>query len=87
MSTTITCPVCGLECERVRVADDTFSHECPDCEYGESIIRLLPIAALELLQYLLIFLASLPVRVACWLYRRVDGIRLRLTSAAGVDSR
>lgn len=88
MSVDITCPSCGLECERVRVGEDTFSHECPECDYTESLIRLFPLAVLELLQYLLIFLASLPVRIARWLYRRATNVRTRLTpDATGVESR
>lgn len=39
---TITCPVCGTDCEPRRVCEATTIHECPHCEPRESRLHFLP---------------------------------------------
>lgn len=65
------CPRCGHTCERIRINDSTTHNTCPTCETDDRLHLLFALALLEGLQYLLVFAASAPLRIARGLHRLV----------------
>lgn len=84
---TITCTSCGLECERRRTSEATYAYQCPECEYGESLIQLLPVALYELAVFGVLGLAALPGRLGRWAWRRVRPSVMTTRSASAAEAK